>query len=341
MKKVTWFSLGLTLQFLLSSCVSLPKKEMNLAMSLLKKNEKLVLFGHKSPDLDSYASSYAYGELLRAHGFDASSYALGEPNLETNFVLKELKMKPLPILSSLPESAKAILVDHSEPKQTLEGLSSDRIAQIIDHHKVSFETRDALSVEIEPIGATATLIYKKFEASGLKPSRNSATLLLAAILSDTRILTSPTTTEVDRKACLELSSLTGRDYKKFGKAILTAGTKTDHLSAEKVYHLDRKTYSFGAEKASIGVVNTANIKDTLKRRREFLTYMKDFCQEGNFSFCALLVSNALEKKTFALVVGDSSLFDKAFADKKQDGGYFLDKVVSRKKQVVPALEKHL
>ena len=329
------------LELLVSSCSTFKKNESNVAISLLNKKEKLVLFGHKNPDLDSYAASYAYGEFLKVYDFDASSYALGEPNLETQFILQHLYMKALPILEALPQNSKAILLDHNEEAQTLDGLTKDKIAQIIDHHNVSFRTMHAISVEIEPIGATSTLIYKKFKQAGLTPSVTSATLLLAAILSDTRILTSPTTTDVDMEACHELSSFLKLDYKKFGKDILTAGTKTDHFSVEKLYHSDQKSYSFGGEKASIGVVNTTNIEDTLKRRLEFLSYMKSFCQEKNFSFCVLLITNALEKKTFALVVGDSSLFDKAFGDKKQDGGYFLSNVVSRKKDVVPVLEKNL
>ncbi len=340
-KKFICLFLALFLELLVSSCSTFKKNELNVALSLLNKKEKLVLFGHKNPDLDSYAASYAYGEFLKVYDFDATSYALGEPNLETQFVLKHLYMKALPILEALPQNSKAILLDHNDEAQTLDGLTSDKIAQIIDHHNVSFRTMHAISVEIEPIGATSTLIYKKFKQAGLTPSVMSATLLLAAILSDTRILTSPTTTALDLNACMELASFLKLDYKKFGKDILTAGTKTDHFSVEKLYHNDQKSYSFGKGKASIGVVNTTDIEDTLKRRLEFLSYMNKFCQEKNFSFCVLLITNALEKKTFALVVGNSSLFDKAFGNKKQDGGYFLDKIISRKKEVVPELEKHI
>lgn len=341
MEKIICLFFALFLELLLSSCSTLKKNEPNVAISLLNKKEKLLLFGHKNPDLDSYAASYAYGEFLKIYNFDATSYALGEPNLETQFVLKHLYIEDLPILKILPENSKVILLDHNEEAQTLEGLTSDKIVQIIDHHNVSFRTMNAISVEIEPIGATSTLIYKKFKQSGLIPSVTSATLLLAAILSDTRILTSPTTTEVDINTCHELSAFLKIDYKKFGQDILTAGTKTNHFSAEKLYHSDQKSYSFRKETASIGVVNTTNIEDTLKRREEFLSYMKIFCKEKNFSFCVLLITNALEKKTFALLVGNSSLFDKAFGDKKQDSGYLLDNVVSRKKDVVPMLEKNL
>ena len=341
------FPLLLLLFLIQNSCVTNQNNKADLLEEEIllssnnKKNEPFYVYGHKNPDLDSYGSAYAYSGLLRRLGFNAQGFSLGKANLETEFVLKFLEAKPLAILKEVPEEAKVVLLDHNETRQSFSKVKASQIAQIIDHHRLDIKTPDTVSVEIQKIGSTATLIYRRFVEKQITPEQKEAGFMLAAILSDTRLLTSPTTTELDKEACLQLAKVTQIDYKKFGKELLLAGTKTDHMSAKELYHSDLKSYQFSNEKASIGTVSTTDIALVLKRRVELETYMKSYQKKEGFSFCVLLITDLLKNDSYALVIGNKERFDKAFSHGKQGEDYFLKSLVSRKRQLVPQLEKAL
>lgn len=306
-----------------------------------EKNQLFIVYGHKNPDLDSYGSAYAYASLLRRQGLRAEAYALGKPNLETQYVLEALGEKPLPILEKVPKEAKVILLDHNETRQSIKDVDPDQISQIIDHHRLDMKTADTISLEIEKVGSTATLIYKRFQEKQITPNQVEAGFLLAAVLSDTRLLTSPTTTSLDKEACEDLAKRAGRDYKHFGKELLLAGTKSDHLSEQELYHGDLKQYLFDEEKVSIGVVSTTDIPKVLKRKEAFKDYMEAYRKKENLSASILLITDLLENNSYAIVVGDKTRFHKAFAQYQYGQDYLLKAVVSRKRQVVPQLEKAL
>ena len=303
--------------------------------------QEIYIFGHKNPDLDSYASSFAYAELLNKKGFKAKAFALGEPNLETQTLLKKLGLPELPILKKLPSKVKAILVDHNDPAHSLDGLLPSQILEVVDHHRVTLRTKTALAFHTENIGSTASLIYKKFLSQKKAPSYESTTLLLGALLSDTKNLTSPATTQQDRKIAELLSKQSGEGIEKLGDELLTAKTQTDHMSAKELYSSDMKIYPLGNSKGSIGVVSVTNFEQILKRRQELLSYMKKFKEEKKLNFSALMITNLKMKDSLLLVAGENKLFEKAFSDSKQGKDYFLKSVISRKRQVIPKLETSL
>lgn len=329
------------LPFTLYSCLSSHEKifEKDHLFTLINKDEKVVLFGHKNPDLDSYGSAYSYANLLKKKGFYAKAYSLGPANLETKYVLDFLDESPLEIITTTPKKSKIILLDHNEKNQSIAGLNTSNIIEIVDHHRLDLKTSDTINLRIERVGSTATIIYKKYLELGIKPDYKSSAFMLAAILSDTRVLTSPTTTDQDKLACLKLSQNTKIDYKKFGKDLLLAGTKTDHLSAKDLYISDLKTYDFSGQKASIGIISTIDIPRLLKRREEFIGFMEEYRRREKLNFCVLLLTDLLKNNSHAIVVGEKKLFNQAFGHKKVGKDYFLNSVVSRKRQVIPNLEE--
>lgn len=342
-KRIEYSVLFLVLFFVAYSCANLKQNGFEDSFYLMKVSpkDKIALFGHQSPDLDSYGSAIAYADLLRKKGYQAQAYSLGPANLETEYVLNFLKEKPLSVLRKAPAMSKLILLDHNEKKQSVPGLDSKDIIEIVDHHRVDLKTPDTISMRVEKIGSTATIIFKKYLEQKVKVSYKSAVFLLAAVLSDTRILSSPTTTEQDILACKKLSSLANLDYKKFGKEVLLAGTRTDHLTAEDLYRSDLKKYNFLNQKSSIGIISTISIEKTLERREELVSFMHKYLKENKLDFSVLLITDLIKNDSYGIVIGDKSLFDKAFKNKKKGGDYYLDSVVSRKRQVIPKLEAAL
>ena len=307
-------------------------------MAQMKNNEEIAVFGHINPDLDSYASAYAYAKLLSKLGLKAKAYSLGAPNLETKYVLKFLQKEPIKILSKLNNKTKVILLDHNAKSQSLSSLNTKNIIEIIDHHRLSLVTPDTINVRIEKVGSTATIIFKKYMEFDLSIDYNSAVFLLAAILSDTRVLTSPTTTKEDIFACKELSKKVEINYKKFGQNILLAGTNNDQLSIKELYLSDFKKYKFGKQSAGIAVIKTVNISKELKRKKQILDFMESYQKKNKLNFSILLITDIIKKNSYALCIGDRTIFYKAFGIKKE---YLLKSVVSRKRQVVPKLESAL
>ena len=337
------FFVLLIISFIGNSCV-LTKNQQERGLAFFDEidpKQEIYIFGHKNPDLDSYASSYAYAELLTKKGYRATALALGEPNLETETLLKKLKLSPLPILKTLPPQVKVILVDHNDPSHSFSGLPPSQIIEVVDHHRITLRTKVALAFHTENIGSTASLIYKKFLKYHQEPGHEASTLLLGALLSDTKNLTSPATTLQDREIAEALSKASGEKIENLGDELLTAKTQTDHLTPEELYHSDMKIYSLGKSKGSIGVISVTNFEQILKRRQKLLEYMKEFREKKKLNFSALMITNLKTQDSLVMVEGESELFDKAFAHLKQDKSYFLKSVISRKRQLIPQLESSL
>ena len=301
-------------------------------------SDPIYIFGHKNPDLDSYGSAYAYAALLNQWKIPAKAMALGKPNLETEYVLKYFNIKPLPIIGKVKDQQKVILVDHNEFNQSVNNIEKSSIVEIIDHHRLSIKTKTPIDTRIEKKGSTATMIYSLYKNSGMTPDRLSAGFLLSAILSDTLILKSPTTTIFDQKAVHQLSIQLSLDYETFGLNFLKAGTNLIGRTAEDIYESDKKIYNFGDLTGTIGQVNTVEIKDVLERRKELLSHMKNQMEEFHHDYAILMITDIIEKNCHLLILEKTNLIHKAFQVPKNKIEIFLPGVVSRKRQIVPKLE---
>ena len=307
----------------------------------ISSNRLIHIFGHKNPDLDSYSSAYAYAQLLKQLKITAKAFKLGEENQETLFVLNKFNMKKLPFLNKLESKAQVILVDHNDFSQSAPNIENSKIFEIIDHHRLTTKIKETVRTTIEPIGSTATIIYTLYKKYKLLPDKNSARLLLAAILSDTLILKSPTSTLKDKKATKELADFLSIDYEQFGIEILTAGTNIEGLSIENILKSDRKHYVFGTQKGSIANLNTLNIDKVLKRKELFISALQKHMDARNDDFAILLISQILEKNCYLLVAEKNKLIHKSFSIPQGKQGILLPGVISRKKQVVPQIEQSL
>jgi len=236
-----------------------------------------------------------------------------------------------------PEPRKVILVDHAEQGQSVVGIERAEIVEILDHHHIgSIETRVPVRATFDPVGSTATLVVERFRQNGMEPSRESATVLLGAVLSDTVILNSPTTTDRDRAVVDYLQSALDVDAKEFGRAMFEAGSDVSDATPEEIVTRDAKEYEVG--QATISIAQIETVGKVLDDRREELTAaLASERERKGHMLAALMVTDILDKGTTLLVSGDAGPVHRAFGSDGDDGVVDLPGVMSRKKQVAPVL----
>ena len=237
-----------------------------------------------------------------------------------------------------PEPRRVLLVDHAERGQSVPGVEHAQVVEILDHHNVgNIETRIPIPATFDPVGSTATLIMERYKANGLKPEEPSAKMLLAAILSDTVIFNSPTTTERDREAARYLEEMLGLEAREFGMEMFEASSDVSNLSAEEIIGRDQKEYALGdAGAMSISQIETVGA-GLLERKSEMLDALERLRQRNGYLFAALMVTDIVEGGTDLLCVGDCDPVERVFDKQASDKVINLPGVMSRKKQVAPKL----
>jgi manganese-dependent inorganic pyrophosphatase len=237
-----------------------------------------------------------------------------------------------------PRPRCVLLVDHAEVGQSVEGVERAEVVEILDHHHVGdIETTSPIPATFDPVGSTATLIVERFRASGLVPEEPTAKMLLAALLSDTVILNSPTTTDRDHAVARHLEEMLELDANEFGTEMFEASSDVSSLSAAEIVVRDAKEYGTSSgDKVSVSQVETVGT-GLLDRKDELLEALEDLKGEKDYLFSALMVTDIMEGGTQLLCVGDCSPVHQAFDSRTQNGVIDLPGVMSRKKQVAPVL----
>ena len=238
-----------------------------------------------------------------------------------------------------PVRRRVILVDHAELAQAVPGIEHAEIVEILDHHHIgSIETRLPVRATFDPIGSTATLVTERFRDHGIEPSRASTMLLLGAVLSDTMILKSPTTTDRDAKVLDYLGGLLGVDARAFGREMFEVSSDVSGVSAAELVKRDAKGYKSGNGTPFI-VAQIEVVGDSvLERRQELLDAISHERDAQGVELYALMVTDILEEGTQLLVAGDVNAAARAFGvQSTQASSLSLPGVMSRKKQVAPKL----
>ena len=300
--------------------------------------------GHKSPDSDTVGSAIAYAALLRALGYDAQAVVLGSVNHETQYILDAAKLDAPPLLEDA-SGCNMALVDHSEYLQSANGLENAHIISIIDHHgDGTVQTGNQLIYDARPLGATATIIWLRYRDMGLSPNRQTALVMMGAILSDTKNLQSEATTFADREALRELSGLAGISdtdafYNEMYKALLSYEGMTD----EEIYFSDYKEYEVDGKKFGIAcmkVYDEESAKDLAERMKALypsvlastgmeMAFVKISISHDDLSIAYLLASDDAAAEVLKAAFGETAVFDGT--------SYVLTPSISRKTVMVPAI----
>lgn len=296
---------------------------------------KKLVFGHQNPDTDTIASAIAASYFLnQTMGQETEPVALGKPNAETQFALDYFKIEPLRTIEKA-ETEQVYLVDHNEAAQSVQNIDEVEVVGVYDHHKINFSSNAPLWFINMPLGSVATVLYYEFKKSNTEIPSAIAGMMASAIISDTLLLKSPTTTPMDQPALEALAEIAGiKDYEAYGLELLKAGTDLSSRTAQELIDGDAKSFDFNGNTFRIGQVNTVDIDEALNRQSELETAMQ---AEGydNFLF---VITDILNSNSKALYLGDAAdEVAKAFDTVITNNVINLPGVVSRKKQVVPPL----
>lgn len=318
------------------------------------------VFGHTSPDTDAFVSAFAFCHYLNAKGLPATAYRLGEPNLETTFVLSECQRRYpntitsalLPYLdpsnpfTTLHKGDKVALTDHNEPTQSIAHLSDFEVCYVIDHHKLGLSTATPAYVRIHPVGCTCTILYEMFTQKSLDIPPYLALLMLCAVISDTLNLTGPTTTDDDRLVADELCRLchiTNAQKDDIAAQMFAAKSDISHLSARQILLMDYKEYTLGAKRWGIAGIETLSPSSVLARQEELSLAAQVLQDEKGLDYLMIAIVDIKEQMGYAIAHNPAQnvILQEAFGVAQDGGNFFrLPHVVSRKKQIVPALERY-
>ena len=304
--------------------------------------EKIYVIGHKSPDLDSVAGAISYAQFknkLEGVNFYVPVVA-GIINKETEYVLEKFGFEKPKILKDL-KNKKVILVDHNEVSQSADGREGAEIVEVLDHHKVDFKYSELIVFKVLPWGASASIIAHCYFKNNIKINKNLAGLILSAILVDTVITKSPTCTEKDKEIIEKLAEIAEiKDWKEYGMEIFKVRSSVSDLSPKEIIKSDFKDFVFKVGRIGIGQVETVNLEELNSLEDNLLKSLNDLKKSGDYHSIILFITDIIKEGSRFLVASeDASGFEKAFKVKLKNNKVYIDKIISRKKQVIPKLTK--
>ncbi len=234
---------------------------------------------------------------------------------------------------------KVILVDHNDQKQSVDGILEAEIVEVIDHHNIgNLTTPYPMNFRNMLVGSTSTIIYQLFMENNISIPYKIAGLLLSGILSDTLILKSPTTTNQDREASLNLAKIVNLDINNYGLKMLKAGSSIKNKTIEQIIYNDFKIFTINNKTIAIGQIFTMNHKEILSRINEYITSLNQIAISNNYYFVALFVTDIIKNGSYILYSDKAlDILQQSFSLSKIHEGYYLDNIISRKKQIIPPL----
>lgn len=245
-----------------------------------------------------------------------------------------------------PPRLRLILVDHNEAEQSVSALEEAELLEILDHHRLGNSPTNApIKFTVEPVGSTSTLVTEKIGAAGLAPPANIAGLLMAGIISDTLNMISPTTTDRDHDAIKRLSRwafspksvLANESLESYAEKVLGAGSGLGSQPASEIINRDVKTYSSGGYHFAISQAEVSDLYELNKHREELKKALRDFRESRAFDFAVLMVTDVVRGSSRVMVENTPAILDDLPFEKSADGTLIAKGMVSRKKQLVPAV----
>ena len=239
-----------------------------------------------------------------------------------------------------PRKKKVVLVDHNEIGQAVAGLDQAEIIGIIDHHRLAdIQTGNPVFMRNEPVGSTTSIIASMYQEHGLMPSPSLAGLMAAAIISDTVMFKSPTCTPHDKILAERLARQAGIDCEEIGKAMFSRGVSAD-MPAEDLVRYDMKEFHLTSHSLVISQITTVDSEPFLRKKDGFLESLDRIRKERQYDLALLMITNVLKEGTELLFSGDGEIVRNAFSLDELHGNHvFLPSILSRKKQIVPALSQ--
>ena len=305
---------------------------------------KIISIGHKNPDTDSVLSAILVSKFgKKIFGLDIEAVIANDINNETKFVLDLLKLKKPRLLKKI-KNEKVIMVDTTEPKQIIDGLTEDNLIAVIDHHNLGgLRSSKPIYFRVEPIGCTGSVIYKILQEKNIKIDKKSAVLIITCIVSDTLNFNSPTTTKDDKKILKELNKIAKLDVQKFVRELFAAKSSLKGISIGDIISKDYKQFDMGKNKVGIGVWETTDPAGINLQKDKLISALIKKKKKEKMDYMFFAVIDIVKNNSYLYIIRDEEkkLAEKAFSGNVKNDVMFLNGVVSRKKQITPQLREGL
>ena len=303
---------------------------------------KVLVFGHKNPDNDAIMSAVVFAQLANAIDPDNEYMACrlgGLPGESAALLAEQGVDEPVLIekIEASDEPQKVVLTDHNELSQTVEGIENAEVVAVIDHHRIAdLSTAQPIAFVNLPWGSTCTVIAHLFDVTGTEMSDAQATLLLAAMMTDTVMLKSPTTTAVDRAIAAELGERLGVDPVAFGAQVFRS-RGADGFTPAQMVSRDIKRFDIGGKAVYIGQYETVNRQPVLEQAAELRAAMEEYRTANEGDTLVLLVTDIIDEGSQVFICGETAVAEKGLGIEASDEGVWMPGVLSRKKQVAAPL----
>jgi manganese-dependent inorganic pyrophosphatase len=302
--------------------------------------DPVLVVGHKNPDTDAITAAIAVAYLKSQQGVPAVAIAQGVPDPETKFVLEKFNLQAPPVQTSVA-GRQVILVDHNNYPQAPDDLLKAELLGIVDHHNFGgIKTEKSIEAWILPVGCSATIITRMYDAAGVTIPKPIAGGMLSAILSDTAVFKSPTTTPEDRVAAARLAKLAGvEDMQALGIKLFEIKSEIASIPAMTLLKRDMKLFVMSGRKVAVGQLELMDLDTVSKMKPELLNAMDQFKKTEGYHSVFLMLTDIMKENTeLLLVTDDPGVVKKALGVEPKGTSAWLPGVMSRKKQVIPPLE---
>ena len=302
-----------------------------------------LVFGHKSPDTDSTGSPIIWAwYLTEILGRPAKPVLWGEPNTEAAFVVKHWGLTRPEIATGIAAGQDCVIVDTNNPAELPDGINDANVLAIIDHHMLvgGLKTKSPIDITIRPLACTATVMHDLMGTDLAKAPKHIKGAMLSCILSDTLAFRSPTTTPHDKAVAEKLASDLGVSIPDLADAMFAAKSDVSAFSDAELLRMDSKEYTVAGKELRVSVLETTSPKVVLDRKASLMKSMEGVAKEDGADQVLLFVVDILREEATLLVPNDlvKRMAEASFGAKVSGDTVVLPGVMSRKKQILPALK---
>ncbi len=301
------------------------------------------VFGHKSPDTDSTGSPIIWAWYLNeCRKTPAEARLLGEPNSEALFVLSRWNLDKPEFLEDVGEGDTCVIVDTNNVAELPAGVNDANVTEIIDHHLLQggLRTKGPINITVRPVACTATIMHDLMGEDAAKMPEPVKGAMLSCILSDTLEFRSPTTTDVDRQLAEQLAGELCLSIPDYAAEMFAAKSDVSSYSDAELLRMDSKAYEVEGTKLRVSVLETTSPGTVLSRKQGLMDDMVTIAEEDGVDQVLFFLVDILSEESILFVPNDlvKTIAEKSFGVSVEGDLVTLPGVVSRKKQIIPALK---
>ena len=301
-----------------------------------------LVFGHKSPDTDSTGSPLIWEWFLNHTGIEAKAALLGDPNTEAAFVAKRWGFDLPEVIADVEDDQPCVIVDTNNPAELPANINSADVLAIIDHHKLAggLETKNPINITVRPLACTATIMHQMMGDHAGEMPEGIKGLMLSCILSDTLAFRSPTTTEMDQELAETLAKDLGVDVEAYAAEMFEAKSDVSAFSDAELLRMDSKEYEVDGKKFRVSVLETTAPQIVLDRKASLMKEMPKVAKADKVDEVLLFVVDIIKEEATMLIPNDmvKTVAEKSFDATVEGDSVVLPGIMSRKKQIIPALK---